>query len=79
MYKKMLHEMEIKHEARIKEIQKKFSIEIRRLISEKEEEAKFAQSEKELLEKRIFELETVIEDLQNKLAHTGGNLDELTN
>ena len=53
MYKKMVHEMEEKHEIRIKEIQKKFSIEIRRLIEEKEQEAKFAQSEKELLENRI--------------------------
>ena len=53
MYKKMVHEMELKHETRIKEVQKKFSIEIRKLIDEKEQEAKYAQSEKELLENRI--------------------------
>ena len=75
----MLHEMEVKHEARIKEIQKKFSTEIHRLIQEKEDEAKYAQSEKELLEKRIFELEQIIDDLRDKLAHTTGNLEDLTN
>jgi hypothetical protein len=44
MYKKMLNENEIKHEQRIKDIQKSFNEEMQRLISAKEEEAKYAQS-----------------------------------
>lgn len=58
MYKKMLNENEAKHEQRLKDIQRTFNEEIQKIIFSKEEEAKFAQSEKELLEGRISELET---------------------
>ncbi len=57
MYKKKLGENEVKHEQRIKEIQTCFNVEMQRLIECKEEEAKYAQSEKELLEGRMQELE----------------------
>lgn len=56
MYKKMLNENEVKHEQRLKDIQKGFNEEIQKIIISKEEEAKYAQSEKELLEGRINEL-----------------------
>ena len=46
MYKKMLNENETKHEQRVKDIQKSFSEEMQRLAFAKEEEAKYAQSEK---------------------------------
>lgn len=49
MYKKMYYDSEAKHESRLKDIQKRFSSEIAILISQKEEEAKFAQAEKEIL------------------------------
>jgi hypothetical protein len=57
MYKKMLNENEIKHEQRLKDLQRTFNEEMQKIIYSKEEEAKFAQSEKELLEGRIAELE----------------------
>ncbi len=44
MYKKMLHEMEDKHEQRIKHVQRGFSEEIQKFILAKEEEVKYAQS-----------------------------------
>lgn len=44
MYKKMLGENEIKHEQRLKDIQRSFSEEIQKIILSKEEEAKYAQS-----------------------------------
>lgn len=53
MYKRLLQESEIRNETRIKEIQSSFKSEIRQLLEEKEEEAKYSQSEKELLENRI--------------------------
>ena len=64
MYKKMYNESEIKHEARLKEIQKRFCTEISMLISQKEEEAKYSQSEKELLEERIAELEERLKEAE---------------
>lgn len=57
MYKKMLNENEVKNEQRLKDIQRNFNEEMQKVIYSKEEEAKFAQSEKELLEGRIAELE----------------------
>ncbi len=44
MYKKMLKEKEEKNEKRIKAIQDSFNTEIKDLLKQKEEEAKFAQS-----------------------------------
>ena len=58
----MYHESEDKHESRLKEIQKRFSNEISMLIKQKEEEAKYAQAEKEMLEDRISELEMLLKD-----------------
>ena len=49
MYKRLLQESEIKNGARIKEIQMNFKAEIKQILEEKEEEAKYAQSEKEIL------------------------------
>lgn len=57
MYKKLLLESEMKNEARIRDIQSGFKIQIKRLLEEKEQDAKYAQSQKELLENRIAELE----------------------
>lgn len=67
MYKKMLNENEAKHEQRIKDIQKGFNEEMQKIIASKEEEAKYAQSEKELLEERIEELEAELTQLKEKL------------
>ena len=53
----MLNENEVKNEQRLKDIQRNFNEEMQKVIYSKEEEAKFAQSEKELLEGRIAELE----------------------
>jgi hypothetical protein len=53
MYKKMLHDNEVKNEQRLKDTQRNFNEEMQKVIYSKEEEAKFAQSEKELLEGRI--------------------------
>lgn len=46
MYKSILAEMEAKNDERIKEIQKKFKEEMQKFIFDKEEEAKYFQSEK---------------------------------
>lgn len=75
MYKKMLGENEIKHEQRLKDIQRSFSEEIQKIILSKEEEAKYAQSEKELLEGRISELENEVSELREQLEHGSGNFD----
>ena len=56
MYKKLLLESEMKNESRLRDIQNGFKIQIKRLLDEKEQDAKYAQSEKELLENRIAEL-----------------------
>lgn len=69
----MLNENEIKQEQRIREIQKTFNEEMQRFILSKEEEAKFTQSEKELLENRIAELEQEVASLRDKLDHGGSN------
>ena len=71
MYKRLLQESEIKNESRIKEIQSNFKLEIKKILEEKEEEAKFAQSEQEILEARIEELEGIINNLKEQLDHHG--------
>lgn len=53
MYKGIISQMEIKNDERMKDIQKKFKEEVHRLIIDKEEEAKYFQSEKEILEEAI--------------------------
>jgi hypothetical protein len=53
MYKSIIADMEEKNEERIKLLQVKFREELQKLIKEKEEEARFVQSEKEVLEGRI--------------------------
>lgn len=53
MYKGIIAEMETKNEERLKESQKKWNQEIQAFIKDKEEEARYFQSEKELLEERI--------------------------
>ena len=45
--------MEAKNEDRLKESQKKWNQEIKQFIKDKEEEARYFQSERELLEERI--------------------------
>ena len=50
MYKGIISEMEGKNEERLKESQKKWTEEIQIFIKDKEEEARYFQSEKELLE-----------------------------
>lgn len=54
MYKRILSEAEIAHEKSLMALQGAFSDEMQRIIQMKEEEAKFVQSEKELLENRIL-------------------------
>lgn len=71
MYKKLLLESEMKNEARIRDIQNGFKIQIKRLLDEKEQDAKYAQSQKELLENRIAELEQILNDLKEKYDHQG--------
>ena len=67
MYKRMINEMESTHEKRIRALQACFSEEMQKIILIKEEEAKYVQSEKELLENRIYELEEVIAGLKEEL------------
>lgn len=67
MYKRMINEMETTHEKRIRALQAYFSEEMQKIILIKEEEAKYVQSEKELLENRIYELEEVIAGLKEEL------------
>lgn len=50
MYKGIISEMEGKNDERLKESQKKWTEEIQIFIKDKEEEARYFQSEKELLE-----------------------------
>lgn len=77
MYKRLHQEGEARNEARIKDIQNNFKEELRVLIEEKEEEAKYAQSEKELLEGRIEELESIINELKNRLKNKGDDFDNM--
>ena len=49
MYKSIIADMEEKNEERIKVLQVKFREELQKMIKEKEEEARFVQSEKEVL------------------------------
>jgi len=53
MYKKIVSEMEVKNEERSKEMQRRLSEEMQKLIATKEEEAKYFQSEREFLEQKI--------------------------
>lgn len=53
MYKGIIAEMEAKNDEHLKESQKKWNIEIQKYIKDKEEEARYFQSERELLEERI--------------------------
>ena len=53
MYKLIITQMESKNEERIKNMQVRFKEEMSRRIVEKDEEARFTQSEKELLEQQI--------------------------
>ena len=73
----MLNENEVKHELRVKDIQKNFNEEIQRLIISKEEEAKYSQSEKELLEARIEELEAEVSVMKDELSHGGNKFEDL--
>lgn len=50
---------------------------MQKIIVSKEEEAKYAQSEKELLEQRIQDLQDKVADLSDKLNHGGNRLDDL--
>lgn len=61
----------MKNQARIKEIQNGFKNEIRILLDEKQQDAKYAQSEKQLLENKIAELEQILHDLKDKYDHQG--------
>lgn len=67
MYKRMLGEMEKASEKRVRALQAHFSEEVHKMILAKEEEARYVQSEKELLENRIYELEEHIAALKGEL------------
>ena len=47
------------------------------LIQEREEEAKYAQSERELLEKRILELEELLGGVKEELKNKSDDYDAL--
>ncbi len=68
MYKRMIGEMEGTHEKRIRNLQGIFNDQINKIIQAKEEEAKYVQSEKELLENRIYQLEEVIAGLKAEVT-----------
>ena len=59
MYKKLIFEMEEKAEERLKTAQDAFKRQVESIVVAKEEEAKFAQSEKEDLENAMQELENI--------------------
>lgn len=61
MYKGIMADMEAKNEERVKFIQIRFKEELQKGIKDKEEEARFVQSEKEILEQHITELNSLIE------------------
>ena len=71
MYKKLLAESEAKYEVRMKNMQLSFTEKMDQLLKDKEEEAKYAQSEKEALEDEIERLRKIIEELEYKLSHSG--------
>lgn len=50
MYKQIIADMETKNQERIRETQTRFKEEFQKYIQSKEQEAKFYQSEKEILE-----------------------------
>lgn len=58
MYKGIIAQMESKNDQLLKESQRKSNAEIQRYIKDKEEEARYFQSERELLEERIEALES---------------------
>ena len=49
MYKSIIADMEHKNEERVKIMQARFREELQKMIKEKDEEARFVQSEKEVL------------------------------
>lgn len=53
MYKQIISDMEAKNQERIRITQIRMREEIQRHIKDKEQEAKFIQSEKEIMEKKI--------------------------
>lgn len=77
VYKQIIAEMEAKNEERIRIMQVKFNEEIQRYIKDKEEEAKFIQSEKEILEKHILDLEGQIAKLKEELVYLNRNKTEV--
>lgn len=77
VYKQIIAEMEAKNEERIRIMQVKFNEEIQRYIKDKEEEAKFIQSEKEILEKHILDLEAQIAKLKEELMYLNRNKSEV--
>lgn len=77
VYKQIIAEMEAKNDERIRIMQIKFNEEIQRYIMDKEEEAKFIQSEKEILEKHILDLEGQIAKLKEELVYLNRNKTEV--
>lgn len=73
VYKQIIADMEAKNDERIRIMQLKFNEEIQRYIKDKEEEAKFIQSEKEILEKHILDLEAQIAKLKEELVYLNRN------
>lgn len=73
MYKEIIADMEGKTEERIKQTQIKFKEEITRYIKDKEEEAKYFQSEKEIFEKHIIDLEAQIAKLKDEVIYLNRN------
>ena len=68
MYKRMMGELEEQMQQRVKDLQDIFNDEIKKIIQDKEEEAKYVQSEKQMLENRIFQVENIVSDLKEEIA-----------
>lgn len=77
VYKQIIADMEAKNEERIRIMQIRFNEEIQRYIKDKEEEAKYIQSEKECLEKHILDLEGQITKLKEELQYLTRNKNEV--
>lgn len=67
MYRQMVGEAEEALEVRVRELQASFSAEMLGVIQDKEEEGKYVQAEKEMMENRIFELEDLIAGMKQDL------------
>lgn len=79
MYKKMLQDKEEEKLKHIKLLQEHFNSEITIVITEREEEAKVVQAEKEEYEARIAELQSKVKELSGHVGDHREEIDGLSN